>query len=248
MSILACCVQGFEWDGTPTGRVGKLANNPAYISGDNKDAAVLIVSDILGWTLPNTRLLADHYAREANVTVYVPDFFAGEVLPMEPINKGRFHEVDLGGFLTRNSRENREPEIIECARALRAQYKKVAAAGFCYGGWACLRLGAKEHQPALVDCIVIGQPSHVVEKDIDEVAVPVQILAPETDMLYTDDLKLHTFVTLQKTGVPFDYHHFPGVEHGCLVRGDETKEGEREAMVRGKTAAIGWIKQYLFAD
>jgi hypothetical protein len=34
---------------------------------------VLIVSDVFGWTLPNTRLLADHFAREANLTAYLPD-------------------------------------------------------------------------------------------------------------------------------------------------------------------------------
>lgn len=35
--------------------------------------AILIVHDIFGWTLPNARLLADHYAKEADATVYLPD-------------------------------------------------------------------------------------------------------------------------------------------------------------------------------
>lgn len=36
-------------------------------------AAILIIHDIFGWTLPNIQLLADHYACEANATVYLPD-------------------------------------------------------------------------------------------------------------------------------------------------------------------------------
>lgn len=35
--------------------------------------AVLIVHDLFGWNLPNARLLADHYAKEADATVYLPD-------------------------------------------------------------------------------------------------------------------------------------------------------------------------------
>lgn len=68
-----CCKEGFKWNGQAVGKETTLGKNPAYVTGDNKDAAVLIVCDIFGWKLPNVRLLADHYAKEANVTVYVPD-------------------------------------------------------------------------------------------------------------------------------------------------------------------------------
>jgi len=245
MLVHPCCLQGFEWEGTPAGRTGKLGNNDAYITGDNSDVVVMVIHDLLGWGFPNIRLLADHYAREGNVTAYVPDFFAGESLPFEPILNNRWHELDVPGFSAKNTREIREAEIFDCARALRQKYKKVGAVGFCFGGWAVFRLGAKEHQPPLVDCITAGHPTWLTKKDIDEVAVPVQILAPEIDPVYTAELKTHSFETIIKLGVPFDYQHFPGVEHACFNRGDEKKPGEREAMVRGKNAAISWFKQNL---
>lgn len=68
-----CCFKGFQWDGEPSGHEGKLADNEAYIAGENKDRAVLILHDALGWELKNTRLLVDHYAKEANATVYLPN-------------------------------------------------------------------------------------------------------------------------------------------------------------------------------
>lgn len=68
-----CCKSGFKWNGKATGKETKIANLNTYVTGDNKDAAVLIVHDVFGWTLPNVRILADHYAKEANVTVYLPD-------------------------------------------------------------------------------------------------------------------------------------------------------------------------------
>jgi hypothetical protein len=73
MAMTSCCATGFRWEGTPKGSESKLANVKTYVTGTNKEAAVLIVHDIFGWTLNNTRCLADHYAEEANVTVYLPD-------------------------------------------------------------------------------------------------------------------------------------------------------------------------------
>ncbi|KAG9229506.1 dienelactone hydrolase family protein [Amylocarpus encephaloides] len=246
MSISPCCVKGFTWAGTPTGKVSKLANITTYITGDNPSISILLIHDLFGFTHPNTRLLADHYAREIGATVYVPDFFGSEILPFDKILSGDWSSLDLPGFLARNSREIREPEIFACAKALRGQFKKVGAVGFCYGGWAVLRLAAKEHDGApLVEAITCGHPSLMVKKDFDEVAVPAQILAPEFDPVYTAELKTHTFETLQKLAVPFDYQHFPGVEHACFMRGDEKKKGELDAMVRGKNAAVSWMKQFL---
>jgi len=68
-----CCKTGFKWDGQPLGHEGVLGNNKTYITGDNKDAAVLLVHDLFGWTFNNLRLLADHFAQEANCTCYLPD-------------------------------------------------------------------------------------------------------------------------------------------------------------------------------
>ena len=45
--------------------------------------------------------------------------------------------------------------------------------------------------------------------------------------------------------MPVDWVHFPGVEHVCMTKGDEKKKGEREAMVRGKVAAVGWFREWL---
>ncbi|KAF7553574.1 hypothetical protein G7046_g7074 [Stylonectria norvegica] len=245
MSFHPCCLKGFEWDGTPTGHTEKLANLDVYVAGNSPSAAVLIIHDLLGWSFPNVRLLADHYAREANVTAYVPDFFGGEVLPFDIINADRWSELNLPDFFSRNSREIREPEIFACAKALRQNYAKVGAVGFCYGGWAVFRLGASDNSPPLVDCITAGHPSLLTKADIEGVAVPVQVLAPEIDPAYTLELKRHTFETMLGKKVAFDYQHFPGVHHACLVRGDEHREGEMAAMERGKNAAVAWMKQYL---
>jgi len=61
--------------------------------------------------------------------------FDNENYPSEVIaNKERWGEMDFAGFLKRNRREAREPELIACARHLRSKYEKVGGVGYCYGG------------------------------------------------------------------------------------------------------------------
>ncbi|KAI2467947.1 dienelactone hydrolase family protein [Annulohypoxylon bovei var. microspora] len=245
MSLKECCIKGFKWSGTPTGKISKLNDNDVYIAGDNPDVAVMIIHDLLGWTFPNARLLADHFAKEINATVYLPDFFAGEIVDPVPIVAGDFSKFDLHAFSKRHARVIREPEIFAAAKTLKQKYKKVGAIGYCYGGWAVFRLGAKEHNPPLIDAISMGHPSLLIKKDIEEVAVPTQLLVPEHDPVYTPELKAYTLETLPKLGIEWDYRHFPGVEHGGLVRADENKPGERLAMARAKNAAVSWFNQFL---
>ena len=66
--------------------------------------------------------------------------FDGEVLSP---NLGP--DFDMNAFMARHSKEIRYPEILSCAKALKRDcgYKKLGAMGFCYGGWAVFRLGAK---------------------------------------------------------------------------------------------------------
>jgi hypothetical protein len=68
-----CCVRGFNWGGTPEGQETKLGETPTYLSGANKDIAIMIIHDAFGFTFTNTRLLADHYAKEVDAAVYLPD-------------------------------------------------------------------------------------------------------------------------------------------------------------------------------
>lgn len=245
MSLNSCCLEGEEWQGVSQGREDKIGGLDSYVTGDNSRTAVLVIHDLFGWKFPNIRLLADHYAKGIDATVYVPDFFGGEVLDWDTILSGDFTKLDLPNFMKRNGRHVREPEILQIARILRSKFDRVCAIGFCYGGWAVFHLGSRQHQPALVDCMVAGHPSFLTQEDIDDVRVPVQILAPEFDQMYTAELKLHTFHALPKLGLPFDYRHFPKVGHGCLIRGSRKLEGEQDAIIQGRKAAIHWCSTFL---
>ncbi|MCJ1471883.1 hypothetical protein MMC13_000524 [Lambiella insularis] len=194
----------------------------------NASKAVMIVHDAYGWTFSNTYLLADHYAAEADVTH----------------DRRDWDKLDMAGFLTRNSKKVRTPEIFECAKTLRSQYKKVGVIGFCWGGWAVFRLGAKENN-GLVDCISTAHPALLEKEEMEKVGVPVQILAPEYDQMFTPEFKEYANKVIPTLGVPYDYQHFPGIDHAFAIRGDPNLQGERHGMERAKNAAVLWFRQWL---
>lgn len=239
-----CCKEGFKWQGTPTGQETTLAGKKTYVAGTNKDVAILMVHDIFGWTLNNARLLADHYAKEADATVYLPDFFAGEVVDEEVFDDPQKRDAfDVMAFIGRHSKEIRFPEIKSFAEALRKDFKKVGAIGFCYGGWAVFQLGAKGAN--LVDAISMAHPSLATKEEIANVAVPVQILAAETDPTLTPELKTYCNETIPTLGVEYDYQFFPGLVHGFATRGDVNNAKQKRGLERAKNAAVYWFVQQL---
>jgi len=237
------CKTGFAWDGKAVGKESTLGKNKAYITGDSKDGAILIICDIFGWTLPNVRIIADHYAKEACATVYVVDYFDGEVLDPDVMsNPEKSKNFDLGAFIGRNNKELRWPEVKASAQELKKQYSKVGAMGFCYGGWACFKLAA---EPSLIDAVSTAHPSLLEKAEVDAVKMPVQILAPENDFAYTEELKKYTVETLPKTGVQWEYIYFPGMSHGFAARGDPTDPKQLAGLVRAKRSVVNFFNEFL---
>lgn len=82
MSQIGCC-GGVVDKGTPTGSVQTIAGIQCYLaeySGDEKkndDVLIVIATDIFGYTLPNSRLIADGLANEFKTKCVVPDLFQG---------------------------------------------------------------------------------------------------------------------------------------------------------------------------
>ena len=170
--------------------------------------------------------------------------FGGEVLSSEILrDNSKWSQLDLPGFIGRNTKDIREAEIFGFARALHSKYNRVAAIGFCFGGWAVFRLGAKGNE--VVDCISTAHPTWLEKTEIENVGVPVQILAPEIDAQFTPELKEFCNQVIPGLGLPYDYQYFPGVEHSFAVRGDEAQPGEKKAMERAKNAAVCWFIEWL---
>ena len=116
--------------------------------------------------------------------------FGGEILPFDALfDESRWKGIDFPGFLSRNTKAIRYPEVFDCAGALRSEHKysSIGALGFCHPGSAVFPLGAK--YAGLVDCVSIAHPTFLEQNEIKEIGVPVQIMAPEHDSQFTEELK-----------------------------------------------------------
>lgn len=170
--------------------------------------------------------------------------FDGEVVDEDALsNPEKREKFDVMAFIGRNSKEIRYPEILANAKELKSQYKKVGAIGFCYGAWAVLRLAGKDEP--LIDSAAVAHPSLLEESEIANIGVPVQFISPETDPMFTPELKEFTLKTLPGLNVPFNYDYYPGLVHGFATRGDQSDPKQKEGLERAKNSAVYWFKQFL---
>lgn len=149
---------------------------------------------------------------------------------------------DIMAFIGRNNKEIRWPAIKEHAQTLKKQYKKVVAIGYCYGAWACFKLAA---DPQLIDAVSMAHPSLLEKAEIDAAKTPVQILAPENDMAFTEELKKYSLEKLPQLNISWEYVHYPGVQHGFAVRGDPSDATQKAALEKAKRDAVGFFNEYL---
>lgn len=82
------CFKGtLRGDAQPTGTVETIHGLPTYVARPDSSSQgeplglVVIVPDVFGWELLNTRALADSYARRGPFVVYLPDFMDGGAPP-----------------------------------------------------------------------------------------------------------------------------------------------------------------------
>jgi dienelactone hydrolase len=80
---------------------------------------------------------------------------------------------------------------------------------------------------------------------MQDVSVPVQIMAAEHDEMFPEDRRDAANRIITKVGVPFDYQYFPGKKHGFATRGNVSDLEGMEAMIRAKDCAVKWLRRWL---
>lgn len=206
-----CCASGTLHTGTPKGTVSQLHGLPVYIasppSNTSPKGIVVILPDIFGWTLPNTRILADNFAAKGDFLVMLPDFMDGNVFPHHLILsikaldatgpfafvKKAYHFLRLvwygWPFLKNDKAHLVRPRVINFFRGLQSSHPElpVAAAGYCWGGqWVAELCSNREEYTvegkSLVVCGFTAHPSRLkLPTDIEAVTQPLSIAAAGID-------------------------------------------------------------------
>lgn len=82
------CASGYLKDGATSGTVTTVHGLPTYVAEpvSAPKGIVVIVTDAFGWELPNSRILADNYAKKGRLRVYIPDFMDGHWMPHDVLD------------------------------------------------------------------------------------------------------------------------------------------------------------------
>ena len=77
------CIKGFELPGEPVGSIESEWDG-AYFTPSPKEGytkrTVVLLTDIFGLPLKNSKIIADYFAKELKCDVWVPDLFDGKSL------------------------------------------------------------------------------------------------------------------------------------------------------------------------
>ncbi|KAE9364564.1 alpha/beta-hydrolase [Stipitochalara longipes BDJ] len=165
MSCPACFL-GAIHTGTPTGTTTTLHNLTTYITPppplpSPSPSTIILLTDAFGFNLPNSFLLADHYAASTGFRVLVPSWIPGGGVPLSTLSLMETMTKPVAPFYHIFSQLKRlwafvrvmvtvlpfairirpaPKAILEFARAVKAELKeegkggKLGVAGICVGG------------------------------------------------------------------------------------------------------------------
>ncbi|CAJ1941222.1 unnamed protein product [Sphenostylis stenocarpa] len=210
------------------GYVTNIGGLNSYVSGSPFSIfAILLVSDIFGFTVPLFRELADKVAATGYFVV-APDFFNGDPFDSDNVNRPlpvwiQDHEPEKGF-------EAAKPVI----EALKSQgFSAVGVAGFCWGGKTASALGKSKH----VKASVLLHPTSVEVDDI----------RGENDTISPPELILEYKQVLQNAIPKVDYYVkiFPNVSHGWTVSYDPNDPKAVKAAEKAHKIMIYWFHKHL---
>ncbi|EOY05508.1 Alpha/beta-Hydrolases superfamily protein, putative [Theobroma cacao] len=213
------------------GTVQELGGLTAYLTGppDSK-LAILLISDVFGYEVPNLRKLADKVAA-AGYFVVVPDFFYGDPADIDNPQFDReawkkVHNtfsimscgIPTGGPTPRQLSVESEwmaklEKGFEDAKPVIAALKSkgvsaIGAAGFCWGGMVVVNLASSDD----IQAAVVLRPGGITEKKS----------------------RFDSFVKI-----------FPGVAHGWTVRYNVEDESAVKSAKEAHDDMLNWFIKYV---
>jgi dienelactone hydrolase len=145
----------------------------AYPPTQSTQHAIILLTDVYGFTFPNTRLIADQFAANRYFTV-VPDLFNGSEVTFpapEDFNLQEYIDKTMPRVSTV------DPIISSVIKALRGEMgvEKIGGVGYCFGGkYVCRWL--KDAMGGL-DVGYVAHPSFVDADEVRGIEGPLSIAA-----------------------------------------------------------------------
>lgn len=235
MSLCEHCVKGVIHEGEAKGTIEKIEGVEVYVATPTKDypkdKAILLLTDIFGISLINSKLLADSFAENGLLT-FVPDLFDGDAAPPDALTGGKF---DLGAWLGKHSAAEGYKNVEKVLPGLKAKgIKDFAGVGYCYGVKLVFLATFNGH----IKVAAGNHPSFIqIPEDLEKFAatgVPILLNTCEIDSMFPISTQAKADEIFKDSGVKlYKRNYYPGCTHGFTVRGDlsdpKVKHGNESA-------------------
>lgn len=220
---------------------------PGYYCKPEKNngskTGVLVLHDIFGMGIPNTKYVVDHFASQGFESV-APDFFSNRGLEMpcwpadefeitEPL-QGDLFQRWFGSLVTPKYWQRFNEDVDHALAFLKAKgCRNFVCIGFCWGGKAAEHCAASGKFKAAVSCHGVMHDGNSYK---DCKCPMLYITVPDDPFFGPAE---HTEI-MQAGGT---VNVYSGMYHGFMVRGDyANNEGVRKAMEGGYAQSIHFIK------
>ncbi|KAG5268740.1 hypothetical protein AALO_G00215930 [Alosa alosa] len=204
------------------------------------DKAVIVIQDIYGWQLPNTRYMADMLSSNGYIAV-VPDFFLGKE-PWSPSHDwSKFQE-----WLEDKKPTKINKEVDAVMKYLREQCgaTRIGSVGFCWGGVATHYL-ALQYPDIQAGVSVYGIVRE--REDRYQLKSPTLFIFAENDaVIPLDQVKVLEEHLQEKCTVNFQVKIFPGQTHGFVHRKrEDINPADKPFIQEARTDMLNWLKKYM---
>ncbi|RMZ89825.1 hypothetical protein DV736_g2955, partial [Chaetothyriales sp. CBS 134916] len=237
--------------------VSSLSATSTALPNKKWSLSLLLLTEVHGIALPNSKLLADKFASALNCPVIVPDLFDADPMPVvKP--EGWDASRGLADFQIRHHPGTVEPileAVMEWMQRSEAEgglggVQSLGAVGYCFGGRYIFRMLADRK----IDAGVVNHPSFFTIEEVKALRTgttvrgglsPIAIFAAETDDIFPEAKRRETEDILKKIGAAWWCSTFAGTQHSFSIRGDLSDRKVRFAAESALNGAIIWFKEFL---
>uniref|UniRef100_A0A8C5M483 Carboxymethylenebutenolidase homolog n=1 Tax=Leptobrachium leishanense TaxID=445787 RepID=A0A8C5M483_9ANUR len=236
------CDIGDTFDHECKGQEIQIEHIKAYVCKPHSstDKAIIVVQDIFGWELPNTRFMADLLSAHGYITI-CPDFFVGQEAWKPTGDWSTFPE-----WLKSRQATKVNQEVAVVLKYLKEQcfIKQIGIIGFCWGGIVT------HHVMLTHPEIKAGVSFYGIIRDEDDrydLKNPTLFIFAENDLVIPlEQVNILHERLKEHAKVNFEVKVFPKQTHGFVHRKKEDINPEDKPYIEeARKDMIDWLKKYI---
>ncbi|KAJ7134587.1 dienelactone hydrolase endo-1-3,1,4-beta-D-glucanase [Mycena epipterygia] len=257
------CFKGSVLEGEPTGVISEV-EGAYFVTGGTSERAIILLTDIFGLPLKNSKILADNFAHTLKCDVWVPDIFAGR----PPVTEAQMKAlpdragVKMGFFdylqliftvlpslpaLIRNRPSVAASRVTSFVKKVQEtkKYEKLGTIGYCFGGGVAMRLGATTD---LFSSIILVHPSPPSDAEVKAIKAPTAWSCAEDDMALKPARleQLEAIYAERKDKdnfVDYEFKVYKDTAHGFGARPNLAYPDVKEGFENAFQQAVDWFNK-----